>query len=456
MIQAKCLKKYRDKNNRIIGYLLQDINGNTREYIDETDASLVGRYIQCVNGGIPALKQQIRDGFLNVVNLTLTSDNRLVDASEESFKADMKTIAEQKVAEEAKRKRQEALTGLKNRFEKEAGTGSGTFGKLSKSIAVLNELRFSNEGSLRRISPAVGEMYIYEFEDINGRKVKKVKRDRSGQPVKNPDYIPAVVKEDGIPVGFIIKNVGDQPINYIKRTGYVNGRYTVEQDVIQPEEVTLIRYDDLVTLGVSTDFAFRFLNCVVKRRQGPRPMTDPNDATRDYAIRNINYDIFGEPKKDYNGIQIGTTIQTGVRNDETRTWTVHPKFAKLLFDVQDYTEKLGHDAPLQRFKSYNYSLLRWGFGYDQVSDKLKFYGEPWFRLKNVRTSDIIDLSYQQLREKLAADREFTVNKVIIDANGRLADNKGQVYDSTRCMKDAIDRPEQRCGKDSFILWVEED
>ena len=32
MIKAKCLQKIRDKNNHILGYKLQDINGNIREF----------------------------------------------------------------------------------------------------------------------------------------------------------------------------------------------------------------------------------------------------------------------------------------------------------------------------------------------------------------------------------------------------------------------------------------
>ena len=61
MIQAICLKKFRNKNNQIIGYKIQDKNGSTLDVKSEY------------------LKQAIRNNQINVLNLTLTSDNKLID-----------------------------------------------------------------------------------------------------------------------------------------------------------------------------------------------------------------------------------------------------------------------------------------------------------------------------------------------------------------------------------------
>ena len=61
MIQAICLKKFRNKNNQIIGYRIQDKNGQTRDVKSEY------------------LKQAIKNKQINVLNLTLTSDNKLID-----------------------------------------------------------------------------------------------------------------------------------------------------------------------------------------------------------------------------------------------------------------------------------------------------------------------------------------------------------------------------------------
>ena len=61
MLKVKCIQKFRDKNNIIIGYRIVDQNGNMKDVSSES------------------LKQVIQQGRLEVVNLTLTSDNRLID-----------------------------------------------------------------------------------------------------------------------------------------------------------------------------------------------------------------------------------------------------------------------------------------------------------------------------------------------------------------------------------------
>lgn len=60
-IQAKYLTKIRDKHNNIVGYTIMDKGGKT------------------INIKADKLKQLIKEGKVEVINLTLTSDNRLVD-----------------------------------------------------------------------------------------------------------------------------------------------------------------------------------------------------------------------------------------------------------------------------------------------------------------------------------------------------------------------------------------
>lgn len=67
MIQAKCIQKFRDKSNKIYGYRLQDINGQTQDVRPDK------------------LKQAIANKQIHVVNLTLTSDDRLVDTTEKQL-----------------------------------------------------------------------------------------------------------------------------------------------------------------------------------------------------------------------------------------------------------------------------------------------------------------------------------------------------------------------------------
>ena len=61
MLKVKCIQKFRDKNTVIIGYRIVDQNGNMKDVSSES------------------LKQVIQQGRLEVINLTLTSDNRLID-----------------------------------------------------------------------------------------------------------------------------------------------------------------------------------------------------------------------------------------------------------------------------------------------------------------------------------------------------------------------------------------
>ena len=69
MIQAKCIQKFRNKQNQIIGYRLQDLNGQIQDVTPDN------------------LKNAIKNKQIHIVNLTLTSDNRLVDTTEKQLQA---------------------------------------------------------------------------------------------------------------------------------------------------------------------------------------------------------------------------------------------------------------------------------------------------------------------------------------------------------------------------------
>ena len=59
-IQVRAIQTFRDKNNRVIGYRLEDVAGNTQDVPSDK------------------LNDAISAAVLIVVNLTLTSDNKLV------------------------------------------------------------------------------------------------------------------------------------------------------------------------------------------------------------------------------------------------------------------------------------------------------------------------------------------------------------------------------------------
>ena len=65
-MKARCIEKVRDKNNRIIGYILLDQSGNKLKIKSD------------------ALKNAIKNNKIEVLNLTLTSDNRLIASKEKS------------------------------------------------------------------------------------------------------------------------------------------------------------------------------------------------------------------------------------------------------------------------------------------------------------------------------------------------------------------------------------
>jgi hypothetical protein len=69
MIQAKCIQKFRDNTGRIYGYRLQDLNGKTQDVTSEN------------------LKKAIKRGQINIINLTLTSDYRLIDSKYEQLQS---------------------------------------------------------------------------------------------------------------------------------------------------------------------------------------------------------------------------------------------------------------------------------------------------------------------------------------------------------------------------------
>lgn len=63
MVRFSCVEKYRDRNGNIVGYLLMNLACNELKRQVRADE----------------LKKLIKHGKIEVINLTLTSDNRLVD-----------------------------------------------------------------------------------------------------------------------------------------------------------------------------------------------------------------------------------------------------------------------------------------------------------------------------------------------------------------------------------------
>jgi len=73
-MKVRCIGKVMDKNNRVIGYTLLDQSGNKLTIKSD------------------ALKNAIRNNKVEVINLALTSDNRLIDNKEKSDPDKIRTI----------------------------------------------------------------------------------------------------------------------------------------------------------------------------------------------------------------------------------------------------------------------------------------------------------------------------------------------------------------------------
>lgn len=67
MVYAKCTEKFRDNTDKITGYMVVDNYGHGKRFKSED------------------LKGFIRNGKLCITNLTLTSDNRLIDTSDKRY-----------------------------------------------------------------------------------------------------------------------------------------------------------------------------------------------------------------------------------------------------------------------------------------------------------------------------------------------------------------------------------
>ena len=68
MIQATCIKKFRNKHNQIYGYRLQDTSGQITDVKPDS------------------LKSAIKNNQIYITNLVLTSDSRLIDTSQSTIK----------------------------------------------------------------------------------------------------------------------------------------------------------------------------------------------------------------------------------------------------------------------------------------------------------------------------------------------------------------------------------
>lgn len=149
----KQLEKYKDKNGKIVGYLLKDSQGNQMQ-IKQQD-----------------LKKQIKTGAIKVINLTLTKDDRLVDGATEKPKQ-----------EEISNKRPDHLKASRYvcgeiRLDKEDLLGYIVYNKKAEYDLMQNDLELSqNDDVLHIMEPSelvksirFGFQYVNAYIDLNGK-----------------------------------------------------------------------------------------------------------------------------------------------------------------------------------------------------------------------------------------------------------------------------------------------
>lgn len=128
MIQAKCIQKFRDAKNKIYGYRLIDLAGQTQDVTPDD------------------LKRAIHNKQISIINLTLTSDGRLVDKSPEK-QLENKKIMPNKVESQDK-KLEDMADMIANKIYKKLGINTP-----AKEIKCLNN---SYDGNIdQRYEPEI-------------------------------------------------------------------------------------------------------------------------------------------------------------------------------------------------------------------------------------------------------------------------------------------------------------
>ena len=169
MIVCKCLAKLRDNKNRIYGYTLQDANGQTKNVKSES------------------LKAAIRNNSIHIINLKLTSDNRLIDCAEKQLQSNNLGVAS--------KTEQDGYKELMNHLDKCINTLRNILGQ-GETWASTDEVKHKDEYVLE------SNIYdCYDDEDcwsVNfgltyDKEVKEIWFSWCGD---SPDYIPSIDMSD--------------------------------------------------------------------------------------------------------------------------------------------------------------------------------------------------------------------------------------------------------------------
>lgn len=159
MIQAMYIDKIRDRNDRIQGYNIKDKYGKVI-YIDSNE-----------------LKQQIKNNNIQVVNLTLTSDNRLVNTGTENSTEPTKPSITEEIYNEIHDSRLKVITDYKVSLKYDKNTNRMFYiGQYIPSYGLdLTQEFFGEEDKQQKLVITDSDGYIYIYNEKSNRPVLKTK-----------------------------------------------------------------------------------------------------------------------------------------------------------------------------------------------------------------------------------------------------------------------------------------
>lgn len=149
MIQATCIKKFRDKQGKIYGYRLKDCNGNVKD-MESYD-----------------LKTAIERHEILVTNLTMTSDYRLIDSS---------VPLHNKLFKKEKQLSQSQLLDMMNAIGHEICVDFSNYGFINNGIKAVGmskfKIQYNIDQTLIVITGSGIRLFVKEADFHNDREIE--------------------------------------------------------------------------------------------------------------------------------------------------------------------------------------------------------------------------------------------------------------------------------------------
>lgn len=221
-------------------------------------------------------------------------------------------IPSEEAADSEKKKKVQAILDAMTATLQESGDAyNARVNQRSKDLRVTNVLSFGDSGSLKQTSKAVGKK-------------------------GDTDYKAHGLEKTGANVGYVIQNVGKDPIPYTAdEYSLVDGKYvpTRVNKNLAPGATAPISKKDLVILTCIPEFSFRLANGTVSptsaKNNSNVAATSPLDT-----IENFKFTFNPDEKTSVNDVQIPIAHRTA-DND----WEVEPEYVPAFGYLMNAPEK---------------------------------------------------------------------------------------------------------------------